>query len=385
MTDVLIDRDQSLSDEQTKSSSQFLKLLALNLKANLYIWLFIIAYVCLVKYQLSTMSTYEPKSFGILILGFLFACLPLYGIAIVVERFVHIAFVMKSQSPIKDLSLSLKDYFCSKRRMANGLPIIIMTFLMANHFGQIKDVIPQINPFEWDETFMLLDRSLHFGLDPWVILQPLMGYLPVTVFIDWMYYIWIVVIYSVFVSAAFAQKHSELRTQFILSFLLIWIVVGNIMAILLSSAGPIFYAKIGLSPDPFSGLLVYLNSVNDIIPLMAMETNHLLWDNYTGGQSPIGGISAMPSMHNCSAILVAIYAWRVNKQLGLALSIFAGIIFLGSIHLGWHYAIDGYVAGLCALLIWWCSGRLATWMHKSKASQNYTLYEKQVSLSGENA
>jgi len=385
MTDVLIDRDQSLSNGQTKTSSQFLKLLTLNLKANSYIWLFIIAYVCLARYQISALTAYEPKSFGILILGFLFACLPLYGIAIVVERFVHIAFVMKSQSPIKDLSISLKNYFCSKRRMANGLPIIIMTFLMANHFGQIKDVIPHLNPFVWDEAFMMLDRSLHFGIDPWVILQPVMGYLPVTVFIDWMYYVWIVVIYSVFVSAAFAQRHTILRTQFILAFLLIWIVVGNVMAILLSSAGPIFYAKIGLSPDPYSGLLTYLHSVNDIIPLMAIETSQLLWHNYAGTPSPIGGISAMPSMHNCSTILVAIYAWRVNKQLGVALSVFAGIIFFGSIHLGWHYAIDGYVAGISALLIWWFSGWLARWMHKSKASRTYSLYEKHVSLSDETA
>jgi divalent metal cation (Fe/Co/Zn/Cd) transporter len=36
----------------------------------------------------------------------------------------------------------------------------------------------------------------------------------------------------------------------------------------------------------------------------------------------------------------------------LLLSIFAAIILLGSVHLGWHYALDSYAAIIGAWLVW---------------------------------
>lgn len=38
---------------------------------------------------------------------------------------------------------------------------------------------------------------------------------------------------------------------------------------------------------------------------------------------------------------------------------FAAIILFGSVHLGWHYAIDGLVGGAMALGIWRLSGGIA--------------------------
>jgi hypothetical protein len=31
---------------------------------------------------------------------------------------------------------------------------------------------------------------------------------------------------------------------------------------------------------------------------------------------------------------------------------------IGSVHLGWHYALDGYVGAACALVIWFAVGWL---------------------------
>ena len=52
-------------------------------------------------------------------------------------------------------------------------------------------------------------------------------------------------------------------------------------------------------------------------------------------------------------------ASRIRPEIGaIALSAFAVLILLGSIHLGWHYALDGYVGAAGAALVWHLVGRL---------------------------
>ena len=50
-----------------------------------------------------------------------------------------------------------------------------------------------------------------------------------------------------------------------------------------------------------------------------------------------------------------------KRWAGYLLSAFAFLIFVGSIHLGWHYAIDGYAGAAVALFGWWAAGRLVMW------------------------
>ena len=91
------------------------------------------------------------------------------------------------------------------------------------------------------------------------------------------------------------------------------------------------------------------------------EVANYLWTIYAGeGFGPGSGISAMPSLH------IATTAWMV-----LAVRIFARrlfwpmatagfLIFLLSIALGWHYALDGIVGGGAALL---CYRLLQRFLH----------------------
>jgi hypothetical protein len=43
------------------------------------------------------------------------------------------------------------------------------------------------------------------------------------------------------------------------------------------------------------------------------------------------------------------------------MTIFAGLILVGSVHLAWHYAVDSYAGILIAVLSWWIAGQLARW------------------------
>ncbi len=66
----------------------------------------------------------------------------------------------------------------------------------------------------------------------------------------------------------------------------------------------------------------------------------------------------MPSIHVSSALLFALVWWRLNRVIGILVGVFSAVILLGSVHLGYHYAIDGYVAIPLTWLIWHVIGRL---------------------------
>jgi hypothetical protein len=58
---------------------------------------------------------------------------------------------------------------------------------------------------------------------------------------------------------------------------------------------------------------------------------------------------------------MVLLARRVNRTLGWAYAVFALLILVGSVHLAWHYAIDGYFSAIAVLLVWWGSGRTVRW------------------------
>ena len=66
----------------------------------------------------------------------------------------------------------------------------------------------------------------------------------------------------------------------------------------------------------------------------------------------------MPSMHVAIATLLACFGWGVNRWAGAAYTAFALTIMVGSVHLGWHYAIDGYVAAAIGVALWYATGRM---------------------------
>jgi hypothetical protein len=62
------------------------------------------------------------------------------------------------------------------------------------------------------------------------------------------------------------------------------------------------------------------------------------------------------------AVLFALAAWKINNKLGVFFTAYALLIQIGSVLLGWHYAIDGYSAALLTLSIWYLSGSLYRWI-----------------------
>ncbi len=233
-----------------------------------------------------------------------------------------------------------------------AIPILsVIAFQSA--FTSFKSSITFINPFQYDALFMEIDRWLHFGRQPWEWLQPLLGYPIVTSAISFAYKLWYGVFYLIFFWMAFSTRSPQLRMRYLISYLLCWALLGSLAATFLSSAGPCFYGLVVPGDDPYAPLFGYLKEADAQHQNWSLFAQAYLWENYALGQlNSASGISAMPSLHVAIAALQALLGWQLSRRAGLLLTAYCVVIMIGSVHLGWHYAIDGYVSVLAVIVIW---------------------------------
>jgi len=220
-------------------------------------------------------------------------------------------------------------------------------------FMYIKPLIPVMHPFAWDAQFAHWDAALH-GTDPWRLVHP---YLAPTVVMRIVVTAYVFYFYAVFTAASWQasrRNDSKVRMQFLLTFLLCWVLLGTVAATIFSSAGPCFYRHVVPGPDKYAELMVYLQSPATPASVIVQSQKNLwyIYENHEYGH--LFAISAMPSMHVAlTFLLVLVSRSRVIRVLSI---IFTIVVSLGCVHLAWHYAIDVYAGIIGAWLIWWIVG-----------------------------
>jgi hypothetical protein len=236
----------------------------------------------------------------------------------------------------------------STERLAAVLIVVVLLRLLMLNAVAWKYGIPRLHPFAYDEPLAAWDRALGGG-DPWRWLAAL-TYPPVLRTLDLFYELWFVAFLAAILWWAW-EVPSERRSQFLTAMTLLW-VGGSLLAVLVPSAGPVYYTRVTGHPGPYADLLPRLASA----PL-ASTLQAALWSAYVmpaGGV--VKGIAAFPSLHVAGPALCAIQA---RGWLRWMWSAFTALTIASSIVLAWHYALDGYAGILLAALVWYVAKWLA--------------------------
>jgi len=239
-----------------------------------------------------------------------------------------------------------------------------LAWLLFPFFAMFKQIVLPTRGFPWDRTFAHVGRWL-FGVSPWTLVHGVFGSMAGARLLDFLYSIWLLLIFLFPQVVAVAFSDSVLRFRLILTWFAAWVMIGSLAAWAFASAGPIYFNSL-IGPDrSYADLQISLAHLARLAeadgkPIAALEFQPLLLKAFRlHDLAPAGGISAMPSMHVALATLLAIAGFHRNRAWGLLFSSYAALIWAGSIFFGWHYFVDGPVAAAMVYALWCASNPIA--------------------------
>lgn len=307
-------------------------------------------------------KTYNPEMIGL--------NAQLYIAAIAALLVPHAAWQMVRERPDSPLRFLRQRYLAPgpyRTHLLGGLPTLAVLISLLPFFSAMKSTIPVFHDYNWDATFIAADRALFLGRDPWRVLQPVLGFPLITAALALCYHLWLLINYMGCAYLLFARIDSTVRRRFFLCFTLSWSLIGGVMATLLASYGPCFLEPLAGNAH-FADQMAYLRAADAQIPVMTLPVQDMLLAKFHEQANGLGsGISAMPSMHIAIAFLFYLAIREVSKRLGRFFLGFFVVIWIASVHLAYHYAVDGLVSVAVVGLLWRLSGRIIAWWDASAA------------------
>jgi hypothetical protein len=242
----------------------------------------------------------------------------------------------------------VRGYF-SAQRLYDFCHVFVALKVVLTIHAIVKQNVPLINSANYDDVLLRLDILLHGGINPMKAEVALLGAPKISAAIDWLYVIWFQLklpILLVFI----VNKDRRLYERFFLAFFSLWL-FGGLLTVLFPSWGPIY-----IEPEWFAAVTKPTASI----------LQEKLWHGYQLFlANPAGytirsyeGVAAFPSLHVGVVALYVFFFYRMNKFLGIAAAVYTLCIQLGSVLLGWHYAVDGYFAIALAFLLYRAATRI---------------------------
>ena len=250
-----------------------------------------------------------------------------------------------------------------------GVVLYLALAVFMGAFTTFKTLLPCLNDFWADPWLAEFDRLVHGGQQSWRFLQPLLGYLPITRGIEFIYGpVWIACVSLLPLFFCLSDRYPDDRRRFLVAFLLTWTFNGLFLAGLFMSGGPAFYGRLTHDNALYGDLQRYLGS-EAATPFSAAWEQGQLWAIQQAGLSGVGaGISAFPSLHVSMIVLCCFSVWAISRRAAFIFVGLAAVIVIGSVHLAWHYLVDDYAVFAIMPAIWRASGFLAARMRDAAAS-----------------
>ena len=232
--------------------------------------------------------------------------------------------------------------------------------LFIDSFGRAKSLIPLFHPYGIDPWLHRIETFIHLGVSPsqwWVAQVPASitryfayFYMPAWGFMMQGYLTW-----------QLCKEPGIGRSQFISCYFSLWIIAGLVVATLLASVGPIYYAQFyndAHSAGYEAMLRSLLHEPDAMSQQMYIDLRTMLLAFYQDATlTNMNAISAMPSLHTAIAFLMALHSRQYAPRMRFITYPFALFIFIGSFALGWHYVIDSYVSAVLVWAVWKLNAR----------------------------
>ncbi|MEQ1769760.1 MAG: phosphatase PAP2 family protein [Devosia sp.] len=240
-------------------------------------------------------------------------------------------------------------------------------------FNSVKNAIPEASGFIWDRTLADIDQALHFGKAPWEWLYATLRHPAVLRAIEVNYEtIWFVICFGVQYWVAVSPLFDRIRLRYMLCFVLCWVIIGNVSATLISSAGPIYYGLVTGDFHRFADLMTFTASSAGQFAATT-DFQAYLWQLHASELPGLGsGISAFPSMHVAAIVMNALFLIETSRRWVIPAALYVVFVLVSSVYLGWHYAIDGYAsilmtAGIFYGLKWAMAQKWRLWPTRREA------------------